>query len=185
MAIGLLHRLRRVVCGDHDLFHQIGKGIQVARVGCGAFGILGRFQAASAERNLRGSVRAISKRQYTRCKFVKAHCGGLSQVHGRLARVCRNLYEMVAPGEIFAPQTVFLRPEDERDAFAPTQGFCHQRSEFIEGHYGLFRFAMGQSAGSKDEGTIANGVGQGRCFLCVLSNSGAPTAERASRQWGS
>jgi hypothetical protein len=55
---------------------------------------------------------------------------------------------------------VLFWSEDDRDPFASLQGFGHHRRELIERRDGLFRLAMGQGAGPKDKGTIANSLGQ-------------------------
>ena len=184
MPVGFLHRARRILCGDHNLFDQTGKYFEVA----GSWRLFGGVWRI---RGLGGWIDSIH-RGFRFCarwtcahrQFVKAHGGGLPQVHRRLARICWNFDEDVAPGEVFARQAVLFRSEDECDAFASP------RDSVIRGA-SLSRRTTGCSAlrwvrvpvpSTREQSRMASA--RDAVSRALLSNSGAPTAERASRQWG-
>jgi len=90
--------------------------------------------------------------------FIEADCCGLPQIHGGLAGVGGNFDEMVAEGEVFAGEAVFLGAKDEGDPGRRLLEFVHDvRSQLIEPDHGLLWLAVGECASAKDEGGVADG----------------------------
>ena len=78
---------------------------------------------------------------------------------------------MVAEGEIFAGEAVFFRAEDQGDSSGVIQFAGDGGSELIEADDWLFGFAVGERAGTEDEGRVANGLGQSGSFAGVGEKS--------------
>ena len=143
-----LHVRRRVVGGEHDLLNEIGEGVEVAGGGAG--------------RGERACLRVRSVEEAgADGELVKADGGGLSEVHGGLARVGRDFDEVVAEGEVFAREAVFFWTEDDGDCSSIVEFAGDDGSEMVEADDGLLGFAVGERAGAEDEGGVANGFGEG------------------------
>jgi len=93
-------------------------------------------------------------------QLVEADGNGLAQVHGGLAVVGGDFNKELAPGEIFAGETVFFRAEDEGNLAAARELRCNQGRERGKRDDRLLGFAMGEGSGADDECAFGHGFGQ-------------------------
>lgn len=156
VLVGGLHVFGRVVRREHDLLDEVGEDIEIAGGGagirnCGGSRIGASFMLARADSEL-----------------VEADGGGLTEVHGRLAGVGGDFNEVMAVGEVFAGEAVFLGAEDEGNLAGGMVEFGGDDGrELIEGDDGLLGFAVGECAGAKDEGAVADCFSEGGGFAGV------------------
>src|SRR5215469_15123632 len=111
-------------------------------------------------------------RSQANCKLVEANCRCLSEVHGWLLWIGRNLDEYMAVREIFAGEPVLFGSEDDRDAAAAVKLGIEKLRRFIETNNLLFRFAVCQRAGANHESAVANRLGERGKLARVLEKVG-------------
>ncbi len=150
VAIGGLHRMRRVGGGAHDLFDDTGQKIEAGGGGSGIAG--GRLLPRGLR--LRGAGG----------KLIQTDGDGLAQIHRGLAGIGGNLNQDVAMGEILAGESVFFRAEDEGYASTAAQLLGDERSQRGKRNDRLLWLTVCEGSSACDQSTAGDGLGQIRRF---------------------